>query len=45
MILIECAWCESELALESLDAATVECADCRVTLEFASDPEALALAA
>ena len=45
MITIECAWCESELALESLDAASVDCAECRVTIELAADPEAIAMAA
>jgi Zn finger protein HypA/HybF involved in hydrogenase expression len=45
MIKIECSWCDTDLALESLDAASVECPECHVTVEFAADPEPLALAA
>jgi hypothetical protein len=45
MIIIECTWCDAELTLDSLDATSVECADCRITVDIASDPEALALAA
>jgi hypothetical protein len=45
MITIECSWCEADLILEQLDAATVECPDCQVTVEFAPDPEPLAIAA
>lgn len=35
MITLECAWCETELRLESLDATSVECADCRISVEIA----------
>ena len=45
MITIECTWCEAELVLENLDAPSVDCADCRITVEIAADPEPLALAA
>jgi hypothetical protein len=45
MITIECTWCEAELALEGIDAMSVDCADCRVTVDLAPDPEALAVAA
>ena len=45
MITFECAWCDAELALDDLDATTIECADCRIVVEIAPDPEPLALAA
>lgn len=45
MIIIECAWCDAELALESLDAPSVDCPDCRITVEIAPDPEPIAIAA
>lgn len=45
MITIECTWCEAELALSSLDAASVDCPDCRITVEIAADAEAFAIAA
>jgi hypothetical protein len=45
MITIECSWCEAELVLDSLDADRVDCPDCVVSVEFAQDPEALAIAA
>jgi hypothetical protein len=45
MITIECSWCDTELILESLDATSVDCADCRVTVDLATDSEVLALAA
>jgi hypothetical protein len=45
MITIECSWCDADLVLDSLDATSVDCADCRVTVDIATDPEALALAA
>jgi hypothetical protein len=45
MITIECSWCDAELALDDLDATSVECADCWIVVEFAPDPEALAIAA
>ena len=37
MITFECAWCEGEMAMESLDADRVECLDCAVTVEIAPD--------
>jgi len=45
MITIECSWCDTDLVLESLDATSVDCPECLVTVEFAPDPETLALAA
>jgi phage FluMu protein Com len=45
MITIECAWCDRNLALESLDATSVECPECLVTVELAQDPDPLAVAA
>ena len=45
MILIECSWCEAELVLASLDASSVDCPDCIVSVEFSPDQEAIALAA
>jgi ribosomal protein S27E len=37
MIYIECAWCETEVAVDGLDATSVECPDCNVTVDFARD--------
>ena len=37
MIYIECAWCETEVAVDGLDATSVECTDCNVTVEIARD--------
>ncbi len=45
MIIIECSWCDAELAVESLVETSVECPDCRVTIDFAPDPEPVAVAA
>jgi hypothetical protein len=45
MITIECTWCDGELTLESLDATTIDCPECRVSVEMAADDEALAAAA
>lgn len=45
MITIDCTWCDTELLLDSLDAASVDCANCRVTVEIAPDPDQFALAA
>jgi hypothetical protein len=45
MITIECTWCDAELALETLVETSVDCPDCRVTVDFAPDPETVALAA
>lgn len=45
MIHIDCTWCEADLILASLDASSVDCPDCRVSVEIAPDPEVLALAA
>jgi len=45
MITLECAWCDAELAIDNLDAMTIECADCRIVVEIAPDSEPLALAA
>ena len=45
MITFECSWCDGDLVIERLDAPSVECAECRIVVEIASDPEELALAA
>jgi hypothetical protein len=45
MITIECTWCDAELVLDSLDATSVDCGDCRVTVDLAVDAEPLAVAA
>ena len=45
MIHIECPWCEAELVVASLDAPSVDCPDCLVSVEFSAEPEAIALAA
>jgi hypothetical protein len=45
MIFIECSWCETEVALDGLDAMSVDCPVCLTSVEFASDPEELAAAA
>ncbi len=45
MITIDCTWCDAELALDNLDAMSVDCADCRITIDIAADSEQLALAA
>jgi hypothetical protein len=45
MITIECTWCDADLALDSLDATSVDCPDCRITVDLATDPEPVAIAA
>jgi DNA-directed RNA polymerase subunit RPC12/RpoP len=45
MISIECSCCDAELGIESLVETSVECPDCRVTIDFAPDPEPIAVAA
>jgi hypothetical protein len=45
MITIECSWCDADLILDSLDAASVDCPACRVTVDLAPDPEPMAMAA
>ena len=42
MITFECAWCEGEMVLESLDADRVECPDCAISVEIAPDAPTLA---
>jgi hypothetical protein len=37
MITLECAWCEAELTIDGLDATSVECPECSVSVEFAPD--------
>ena len=37
MITFECAWCEGEMVLESLDAERVECPECAISVEIAPD--------
>jgi hypothetical protein len=41
MITFECAWCEGELAIETLDADRVECPDCGISIELAADAPSL----
>jgi hypothetical protein len=45
MITIECSWCDADLTLDSLDATSVDCPECLVSVEIAADPEVLAAAA
>jgi Zn finger protein HypA/HybF involved in hydrogenase expression len=45
MITIECTWCNAELALDSLETTFVDCPDCRITVEIATDREPIAIAA
>jgi len=45
MITIECTWCDADLVLDSLDTSSVDCPDCRITIDIASDPEPIAIAA
>ena len=37
MIIIECAWCNGELALEAIDAVSVDCPDCGISFDIAQD--------
>jgi len=37
MITFECAWCDGDVTIDSLDSTEVECAECSVTVEFAPD--------
>ena len=43
MITFECAWCDGEMVLESLDADRVECPDCAVGVEIAPDASPLSI--
>jgi hypothetical protein len=45
MITIECSWCDADLALDGLDATSVDCPDCGISVEIAADPDPLAVAA
>jgi hypothetical protein len=46
MIFIECAWCETDVAIGGLDATSVDCPDCNVTVELATDdPLTISIAA
>jgi len=45
MITLECAWCDAEVRIESVDAERVDCPDCLVSVEFAADRTELAAAA
>jgi Zn finger protein HypA/HybF involved in hydrogenase expression len=45
MITIECTWCDAELALDSVETTSLDCPDCRITVEIAPDREAIAIAA
>ena len=35
MITLECAWCDAEVRIESVDADRVDCPDCLVSVDFA----------
>lgn len=37
MVIIECSWCHGELALEAIDAVSVDCPDCGIRLDIAPD--------
>ena len=37
MITFECAWCDGEMVLESLDAQRAECPECATSVEIAPD--------
>ena len=37
MITFECVWCDGELTIDGLDATSVECPDCSVSVELAPD--------
>jgi Zn finger protein HypA/HybF involved in hydrogenase expression len=37
MITLECAWCESELTIDGLDATRVDCPECNVSVDLAQD--------
>jgi hypothetical protein len=46
MITLECAWCDGDVTMDSLEQTTIDCPDCRVSVEIAPDPDAaIALAA
>jgi hypothetical protein len=45
MITIDCTWCDAELVLDSLDATSVDCRECQVSVEIVADPEPVAIAA
>ena len=45
MIIIECSWCDAELALETLVETSVDCPDCRITIDLAPDLEPIVAAA
>jgi hypothetical protein len=44
MITIECTWCDAELALETLVETSVDCPDCRITVDIAPDPDTIVVA-
>jgi Zn finger protein HypA/HybF involved in hydrogenase expression len=44
MITIECTWCDAELTLETLVETSVDCPDCRITVEIAPDSDSLVVA-
>ena len=45
MIIIECSWCDAELALETLVETSVDCPDCRITIDLDPDLDPIAVAA
>jgi hypothetical protein len=40
MITSECVWCEGDVTIDGLDATSIECPECSVTVEFAPDDHA-----
>jgi hypothetical protein len=37
MITIECAWCDAELTIDGLDATSIDCPACSISVEIAPD--------
>jgi hypothetical protein len=45
MITLECAWCDADVTMDSLEQTAIVCRDCNVAMEIAPDPDPIALAA
>lgn len=37
MITLECPWCEGDVTIAGLDATSVECPECSISVELAPD--------
>ena len=37
MIYFECSWCDGDMTLEAIDATSVECHDCGISIDIAPD--------